>query len=131
VFVLGQNLQGLDQTEEVGSDQWRFVQTSNTGDQARYSTPGLLDNFGIKTNSTIKSLSAAVFAQADWELINHLHILPGIRFTYDKKDVDYDRQTYGGLQTTDPVLLKLKGDVYKNQAFNTSTDNNNLSGNLT
>lgn len=131
VFVLGQNLQGLDQTEEVGSDQWRFVQTSNTGDQARYSTPGLLDNFGIKTNSTIKSLSAAVFAQADWEFINHLHILPGIRFTYDKKDVDYDRQTYGGLQTTDPVLLKLKGDVYKNQAFNTSTDNNNLSGNLT
>lgn len=131
VFVLGQNLQGLDQTEEVGKDQWRFVQTSNTGQQALYSTPGLLDGFGIRTNSTIKSLSAAAFAQVDWEVIDKLHVLPGIRFTYDKKDVDYDRQTYGGLQTTDPALLALKAAVYANQQFNISTENHNLSGNLT
>jgi iron complex outermembrane receptor protein len=131
VFALHQNLQGLDQTEEVGKDQWRFVQTSNTGSQALYSTPGLLDGFGIRTNSTIKSLSAAVFAQVDWEFLNHFHILPGLRYTYDKKDVDYDRVTYGGLQTTDATLLGLKAAVYSNQQFNTSTDNNNLSGNLT
>jgi iron complex outermembrane receptor protein len=131
VFILGQNLQGLDQTEEVGKDQWRFVQTSNTGAQAQYATPGLLDGFGIRTNSTIKSLSAAVFAQADWEVLEKLHVLPGIRFTYDKKDVDYDRQTYGGLQTTDATLLSLKAAVYANQQFVTSTNNNNLSGNLT
>lgn len=131
VFVLGQNLQGLDQTEEVGKDQWRFVQTSNTGAQAQYATPGLLDGFGIRTNSTIKSLSAAVFAQVDWEVLDKLHVLPGLRFTYDKKDVDYDRQTYGGLQTTDATLLALKAGVYANQQFATSTNNNNLSGNLT
>jgi iron complex outermembrane receptor protein len=131
VFVLGQNLQGLDQTEEVGKDQWRFVQTSNTGAQAQYATPGLLDGFGIRTNSTIKSLSAAVFAQVDWEVLDKLHVLPGLRFTYDKKDVDYDRQTYGGLQTADATLLALKAAVYANQQFATSTNNNNLSGNLT
>lgn len=131
VFALAQNLKGLSQTEEVGKDQWRFVQTSATGAQAGYTTPGLLDGFGIKTNSTIKSLSAAVFAQADWEFIEHLHVLPGLRFTYDKKDVDYDRVTYGGLQTSDPALLALKAAVYSNQQFNTSTDNNNLSGNIT
>ncbi len=131
VFLLGQNLQGLGQTEEVGKDQWRFVQTGNTGAQALYSTPGLLDGYGIKTNSTIKSLSAAVFGQIDWEVIEHLHVLPGLRFTYDKKDVDYDRNTYGGLQTTDAALLALKAAVYSNQQFNTSTENNNLSGNIT
>lgn len=131
VFALSQNLQGLSQTEEVGKDQWRFVQTSNTGTQALYSTPGLLDGFGIKTNSTIQSLSTAVFAQVDWEFLNHLHVLPGLRFTYDKKDVDYDRTTYGGLQTSDAALLALKAAVYSNQQFNTSTENNNLSGNLT
>lgn len=131
VFALGQNLQGLSQTEEVGKDQWRFVQTSNTGTQALYSTPGLLDGFGIKTNSTIKSLSTAVFAQLDWEFLNHLHVLPGLRFTYDKKDVNYNRATYGGLQTTDATLLALKAAVYANQQFTTSTDNSNLSGNLT
>jgi len=131
VFALSQNLQGLGQTEEVGKDQWRFVQTSATGTQALYATPGLLDGFGIKTNSTIKSLSTAVFAQADWEFLENLHVLPGLRFTYDKKDVDYNRVTYGGLQTTDANLLALKAAVYNNQQFTTSTDNNNLSGNLT
>ncbi|RDC55602.1 TonB-dependent receptor [Pedobacter chinensis] len=131
VFALSQDLKGLGQTEEVGKDQWRFVQTGNTGSQALYSTPGLLDGFGIKTNSTIKSLSTAIFAQVDWEFLEHLHILPGLRFTYDKKDVDYDRATYGGLQTTDATLLSLKAAVYSNQRFNTSTENNNLSGNVT
>ncbi len=131
VFALAQNLKGLAQTEEVGKDQWRFVQTSNTGSQALYSTPGLLDGFGIKTNSTIKSLSAAVFAQVDWEFLTHFHVLPGLRYTYDKKDVDYDRVTYGGLQTNDAALLALKAAVYSNQQFTTNVDNNNLSGNLT
>src|SRR5690606_29357457 len=56
----------------------------------------------------------------------------GIRFTYDKKDVDYDRQTYGGLDVTgNATLQSLKAAVYTNQNFNQSTDNNNLSGNLT
>ncbi|WP_255524629.1 TonB-dependent receptor [Pedobacter riviphilus] len=131
VYFLGQNLKGLSQTEEVGKDQWRFVQTSNTGNQALYSTPGLLDGFGIKTNSTIKSLSAAVFAQVDWEVLKNLHVLPGLRYTYDKKDVDYDRVTYGGLQTNDAALLALKAAVYANQQFTTKVDNNNLSGNFT
>lgn len=137
VFLLGQDLKGLGQTEEVGSDQWRFVQTSATGEQALYNTNrDLLTGYGIRTNSSIKSLSAAVFAQADWEFINHFHILPGLRFTYDKKDVDYDRQTYGGRQILDSdpnaaTLRKLKNAVYSNQAFNQSIDNNNLSGNLT
>ncbi|KLT65420.1 TonB-dependent receptor [Pedobacter sp. BMA] len=131
VYALSQNLKGLDQTEEVGKDQWRFVQTSNTGSQALYSTPGLLDGFGIKTNSVIKSLSTAIFGQVDWEVLEHLHVLPGLRFTYDKKDVDYNRVTYGGLQTTDAALLALKAAVYSNQQFVTSTDNKNLSGNFT
>jgi len=136
VYALSQNLQGLNQTEEVGKDQWRFVQTGTTGDQALYSTPGLLNNFGIKTNSTIKSLSAAVFAQADWELLKGLHILPGIRYTYDKKDVDYDRKTYGGYQSdaTNPnnsKLLALKNAIYTNQNFKASVDNHNISGNIT
>jgi iron complex outermembrane receptor protein len=137
VFVLGQNLQGLGQTEEVGKDQWRFVQTSATGEQALYNTyRDLLTGYGITTNSTIKSLSAAVFAQVDWEVVDMLHVLPGIRFTYDKKDVDYDRQTYGGgtIDNADPnaaALRRLKAAVYANQNFSFSTNNNNLSGNLT
>jgi iron complex outermembrane recepter protein len=117
--------------EEVGPDQWRFVQTSNTGNQALYSTPGLLDNYGIRTYSKLNSTSAAAFSQLDWKIFKVFHIIGGLRFNYDEKTIDYKRETYGGLQTTDPVLLSLQKSVYSNQEFNTSTQNTNLSGNVT
>lgn len=117
--------------EEVGKDQWRFVQTSNTGNQALYSTPGLLDNFGIRTFSSLKTVSSAVFGQLDYNLIKGLHIIAGGRFNYDSKSIDYKRETYGGLQTTDAKLIALKNAVYTNQSFNASTENTNLSGNVT
>jgi iron complex outermembrane receptor protein len=132
VFYLSQNLVTSPyHEEEVGKDQWRFVQTANTGTQALYSTPGLLDNYGIRTYSSLKSLSSAVFAQADWEVLKGLHLIGGLRYNYDKKDVVYDRKTYGGLNTTNATLLSLKRAVYSDQKFNTTAENTNLSGNLT
>lgn len=132
VYYLYQNLTTpTPQLEEVGAAQWRFAATSRTGAQAKYNTPGLLDNYGIKTDFNLKTTSAAVFGQLDWEFLNGFHILPGLRYNYDKKDLDYSRTTYGGLQTTDAALLALKKAVYSNQAFSTSADNTNLSANLT
>ena len=131
-YYLSQNLfTPTSQLEEVGPAQWRFAATSRTGAQAKYSTPGLLDNYGIKTDFNLKTVSAAVFGQLDWEVLNGVHVLPGLRYNYDKKELDYSRTTYGGLQTTDAALLALKKAVYSNQAFNTSADNTNLSANLT
>ena len=60
-----------------------------------------------------------------------MHLLPGLRYNYDKKAADYDRKTYGGLQTTDPALIALKRLVYTDQAFVSSTDDTDFSGNLT
>lgn len=131
LYVLSQTLKGIDQKEETGKDQWRFVQTSNTGNQALLSTPGLLNNYGTNTNSKLNSLSTAAFAQADWEFLKGFHVLPGVRFTYDKKEADFSRLTYGGLQTTDPKLLALKKSVYADQVFSTGTTNQNLAGNIT
>jgi iron complex outermembrane receptor protein len=115
------------QTEEAGSAQWRFAQSSTS---ALWKTPGLFDNFGIRTTNEIKSTSLALFAQADWAITSKLHVLPGVRYNYDKKVVDYKRQTYGGLQTTDPALIALKNGVYSNQAFNTNYSKGNFSGQL-
>ena len=132
LYYLSQNLKTSPyHEEEVGPDQWRFVQTFNTGDQALYSTPGLLDNFGIRTYSTLNTQSSAAYGQLDWGIFKGLHLIGGLRYNYDKKDIDYRRETYGGLQTSDAKLLALKKAVYSNQAFNTSTDNTNLSGNVT
>lgn len=129
VFLIDQLLTSDPvQTEESGSAQWRFSQNSTS---ALWKTPGLFDGFGTKTTSRLKTLGAAVFSQADWSITEKLHLLPGLRFNYDKKDVDYKRETYGGLQTTDPALLALKNGVYTNQAFNFSVNENNLSGQVT
>ena len=132
VYALYQTLETSPyHEEEVGPDQWRFVQTSNSGNQALYSTPGLLDNYGIRTYSNLISLSTAAFGQVDWDVYKGIHLIGGLRYNYDQKSIDYERTTYGGLETTDPVLLSLKKAVYSNQQFNTSVENTNLSGNVT
>ncbi|RYY33171.1 MAG: TonB-dependent receptor, partial [Sphingobacteriaceae bacterium] len=80
-------------TEESGSAQARFAKSS-TGANANtpgvsnddlWATPGLLEGYGIYTNASIKSQSAAAFASVDWEFAKGLHILPGVRVNYDNK----------------------------------------------
>lgn len=128
-FYLYQDLQSDPvQTEEAGSAQWRFAQSSTS---ALWKTPGLLDNFGIRTTNRIRSTSAALFAQTDWAITDKLHVLPGLRYNYDRKIANYKRETYGGLQTTDAALLALKNAVYTNQAFDADVDETNLSGQVT
>lgn len=113
-------------TEESGSAQWRFSQSTTS---TKWQTPGLFEGYGIRTNAGIHSVSAAVFGQLDWAITDKLHILPGLRYNYDKKDADYDRATYGGLQTTDPELIALKRLVYTDQSFSKNTDATDFSGN--
>jgi iron complex outermembrane recepter protein len=128
-FGIGQDLKTDPyHIEESGSAQWRFSQNS-TSDLWR--TPGLLEGYGIKTKSRLETFGAAAFGQLDWAVTKKLHILPGIRYNYDKKKVDFNRQTYGGLQTDDPDLIALKRVVYTDQAFDADVNESNFSGQLT
>lgn len=129
VFVIGQDLKTDPyHVEESGAAQWRFSQSTTS---ELWKTPGLLDGYGIRTTSRLQTLSAAVFGQLDWAITPKLHVLPGLRYNYDDKKIDFSRKTYGGLETTDPALLALKALVYTDQAFVANTDNTNLSGQLT
>jgi iron complex outermembrane receptor protein len=129
LYVIGQELETDPvHTEESGSAQWRFSQNSTN---PLWQTPGLLDGYGIKTRSKLNTFSGALFGQLDWTILDGLHLMPGIRLNYDAKKVDFDRQTYGGLNTDDPELLALKNAIYTNQAFTTNIDDFNWSGQLT
>jgi iron complex outermembrane recepter protein len=129
VFAIGQDLiTDPVHIEESGAAQWRFIQNSTS---PLWQTPGLLDGYGIKTTSRLQSFGGAVFGQLDWALTDKLHVLPGIRFNYDQKEVAFKRETYGGLQTTNPALLALKNAVYTNQDFQANVQENNFSGQLT
>lgn len=127
LFFIDQEVK-INGTEESGSAQWRFSKSSTS---ALWETPGLFEGYGIYTTSSIKSVSAAAFANVDWEIANGLHLLPGLRFNYDKKDVSYDRVAAGGLETTDPDLVALKNGVYSSQFYVADADENNLTYQLT
>ncbi len=129
LFIIDQDLvTDPYHTEESGAAQWRFSQNSTS---ELWETPGLLEGYGIRTRSRLKTLGAAVFGQLDWAITDKLHLLPGIRFNYDEKQVNFNRETYGGLQTDDPALLAIKRSVYTDQQFDASVDEWNFSGQVT
>ncbi|MCU0348215.1 MAG: TonB-dependent receptor [Saprospiraceae bacterium] len=129
LFAFGQKLRPDEaHTEESGIHQWRFSQSSTS---ELWKTPRLLDGFGIKSYPELNTFSGAVFGQIDWSITKKISLLPGIRFNYDDKEVDFRRETYGGLDTSDPDLLALKNSVYSNQSFKAQIDDTNLSGQLT
>jgi len=129
LYAIGQDLKTDPyHTEESGRHQWRFAKSTTS---ALWETPGLFDGYGIHTTSTLNTFSGAAFGQVDWAITERLHVLPGLRANYDQKKVDYKRETYGGLETTDAALLALKKLVYSNQAFIAGTDNTNFSGQVT
>lgn len=128
-FAFGQTIQSDPvQLEQAGSAQWRFSQSSLS---PLWKTPGLLDGYGIATTVSTNNTSEALFGQIQWQVTDRFAILPGLRINDDKKNVDYDRVTYGGLQTTDPALLALKAQVYSPQAFKADLEDTNTSGQLT
>ena len=115
------------QLEQAGSAAYRFALAPS----ANASTPGLLDGLTSATYTTLDTKSAAIFGQIDWSITDRLHFQPGIRFNYDKKLEDYERDVFGGLQTTNAALIALQRSVYAPQAFKADVADNNTSGQLT
>ena len=110
--------------QEQGSAAARFLLAPS----AAASTPGLLDGYGQNQSVTFNNLSTAVFGQVEWFVTSTLRVLPGLRLNYDRKDVDFNSTVYGGLQTTDPVLIALQRSVLAPQAYKADVDDSNLSG---
>ena len=99
--------------QEQGAAAARFLLAPS----AQAATPGLLDGYGSDQYLKFENVSAALFGQLEWSVTDRLRLLPGLRFNYDQKDVDFDQQVYGGLQTTDPALIALQRSVLAPQAY--------------
>jgi iron complex outermembrane receptor protein len=114
-------------TEQAGSAAYRFLVAPGTPG----ATPELYDGYGSAITSHLDAQSAALFANIDWAITDRLHLQPGIRFNYDKKQVDFSRSVYGGPANPTAQQLSLLLAVYRPQAFVTDADDSNTSGNLT
>ncbi len=113
--------------QEQGAAAARFL-LAPTADAA---TPGLLDGYGFNQYVAYGNTSAALFGQIAWAITDHLRLLPGLRSNYDRKDVDFDQQIYGGLQTTDAALIALQQSVFAPQAYKAEVGDFNQSGQVT
>jgi len=128
VFVFKQDINSSPSfKQEQGSAAARVLLAPS----AAASTPGLLDGYGYDQYVDYNNISSAVFGQISWAVTSRLRLMPGLRFNYDQKNVVFDQQVYGGLQTTDPALIALKLSVLAPQAYKADVDNHNTSGNLT
>jgi iron complex outermembrane recepter protein len=112
--------------QEQGSAAARFLLAPS----ANAATPGLLDGYGFNQYVKYGNTSAALFGQVDIAVTDRLRLLPGLRFNYDQKNVDFDQQVYGGLQTTDPALIALQQSVLAPQKYQADVDDTNLSGQI-
>ena len=92
--------------------------------------PGCSRATATISSCDISNTSAALFGQIQWAITDRLRVLPGLRFNYDQKDVDFDQQVYGGLQTTDPALIALQRSVLAPQAYKADVNDTNVSGQL-
>jgi iron complex outermembrane receptor protein len=91
----------------------------------------LLDGYGFNQYVNYGNTSAALYGQLQWSLGDRLRVLPSLRLNYDKKDVNFDQQVYGGLQTNNPALIALKLSVLAPQSYATNVDDTNTSGQVT
>jgi iron complex outermembrane recepter protein len=113
--------------QEQGDAAARFLLAPS----ANAATPGLLDGYGFNQFLRFRSVSAATFGQLEVQITDRLRLLPGLRFNYDQKDVNFDQQVYGGLETTNPALIALQRSILAPQAYTADVDDTNLSGQLT
>lgn len=114
-------------SQEQGSAAARFLLAPS----AAAATPGLLDGYGRTTDIRSEHISGAVFGQLEWSISDRFRILPGIRFNYDQKEVDYQSAIYGGLVTADPALIALQRSILAAQNYQAEADDTNVSGQIT
>lgn len=113
--------------QEQGSAAARFLLAPS----ALAATPGLLDGYGQNISFDYRNTSTAGFGQVEYALTNRLRIIPGLRYNYDQKKLDYDQQVYGGLQTTNAALIALQRSILSPLTYKTDIGDHNVSGQIT
>jgi iron complex outermembrane receptor protein len=123
--------QGIDSNPSFKQEQGDAAARFLLAPSAAAATPGLLDGYGFNQYLKFRNVSAATYGQLEISLTDRLRVLPGLRFNYDQKNVDFDQQVYGGLQTTDPTLIALQRSILAPQKYAADVSDTNLSGQLT
>ena len=80
--------------------------------------------------SQLDTTSAALFSQLDWAFTDRLHLLPGLRYNYDDKKVEFNQQVFG-VPVLPPGSPTPPAAAYTAQTAIRDEDDTNVSGQLT
>jgi iron complex outermembrane receptor protein len=124
-FAFQQEINSTGQQEQGASaGLWLLAPSANN-------TPALLNGYGQTSKINSKNVSAALFGQLEWKVTDKLRLLPGIRFNYDQKEVDYNAQVYGGIANPTPAQATLQRSILAPLAYTADVENDNISGQIT
>jgi iron complex outermembrane recepter protein len=82
----------------------------------------------FEANSTTKSYAA--FGQVTWHVTDSLSITPGLRYTYEEKEADYESVVSGGLAPANPTLVGFKLALARPQAYIADDSDGSFSGQI-
>ncbi len=127
-------------TEEVGADYFRFIWNPSPGPNGSPNIALWGPNGSVAGNyfagqrseitSQLDTVSAALFGQLDWALSERLHLLPGLRLNYDRKEVDFVQRALN-IPTLPAGAPTPPAPAYSNQTAQREDDDTNVSGQLT
>lgn len=127
-------------TEAVGIDYFRFIWNPSPGPNGSPNIALWGPNGSVVGNyfagqrseitSRLETRSAAAFGQVDYALNDRLHLLAGLRYNYDRKDVDF-RQRVLNVPTLPAGAPTPPAPAFSNQTAVREDSDTNLSGQLT
>src|SRR5690606_14492373 len=75
---------------------WNFPPPGVAGATDPVIAEAALNRFEARSTSTPRTKSYALFGQANWNISDRLSLTGGLRYTYEKKDGEYDQYWYAG-----------------------------------
>ncbi|CAN5345483.1 TonB-dependent receptor [soil metagenome] len=90
----------------------------------------LLDGYTALNTSSIETTSYAAFGQFTWNVTDRLKITPGLRYTYEKKDGDYDLSVFGGATPANTNENNRRLGLQRPQNYSAHISEDSVSGQL-
>ncbi len=111
------------QVQGPAASRWLLNPTS-----ANANNPAVLNGLTATNDIHFSNQSFAVFGKLNWEVVNGLHIQPGLRLNYDKKSGSYNSVVTTGTGST--TLNSDQRGVLAPQSYNPEFSDWNVSGDI-
>jgi iron complex outermembrane recepter protein len=128
LFAYYQKLRGQNVTE-WGRDASFWLLGTQTANATAIPS-NLIEGYITRSNAVSTIESYAGFGQLIWRISDSLTLTPGIRYTFEKKNADYDAVVGGGLATSNAALANAKLSIFRPQAYHVGFSDDAVTGDI-